>query len=104
MRQQTKITDFDVERTWGIVDEVQQRTGYIYCPKELAEIIQYAIRKCELNGKDEEYFYLLLPDELEQYLMRAYINMRGEENRRRRLQDVRDLQTVAVQPTMPQCT
>lgn len=86
MRQQTKITDFDVERTWAIVDEIQKRTGYTYCPKELTEIIQYAIRKCELNGKDEEYFYLLLPDELEQYLMRAYINARSEENRRRKKQ------------------
>lgn len=86
MRQQTKITDFDVERTWAIVDEIQKRTGCTYCPRELTEIIQYAIRKCELNGKDEEYFYLLLPDELEQHLMRAYINIRGEENRRRKEQ------------------
>lgn len=84
MRVQTKIESFDVERTLAIVEYVESRTGYIYCPMELVDIIQYAIRKCELNGKDEEYFYLLLPDELEQYLMRAYINMRGEENRRRK--------------------
>lgn len=86
MRQQTKITNFDVERTWAIVDEIQKRTGYTYCPKELTEIIQYAIRKCGLNGKDEEYFYLLLPDELEQYLMRAYINIRGKTGGRNNVQ------------------
>lgn len=84
MREQTKIETFDEERTLEIIEEVQNRTGYTYCPMELFDIIQYAIRKCELNGKDEEYFYLLLPDELEQYLMWAYINWQGEQNKRRK--------------------
>lgn len=74
----------DVARTMDVVTEVEEETGYIFDPSEVSEIVHYAIRKCELNGKDEEYFYLLLPDELRQYLIRAYINMRGEENRRRK--------------------
>lgn len=84
MLRKSKIESFDEERTLEIIEKVEKETGYTYCPMEIADIVQCAIRKCELNGKDEEYFYLLLPDELKQYLMRAYINMRGEQNRRRR--------------------
>lgn len=84
MFRKSEITHIDEAKTLEVIERVQSKTGYIYCPKELFDIISYSIRKCELNGKDEDYFYLLLEDELEQYLMRAYINMRGEENRRRR--------------------
>ena len=84
MLRRSKIESIDEERTLKIIEEVEEETGYTYCPMEIADIVQYAIRKCEMNGKDEEYFYLLLPDELEHYLMRAYINWRGEQNKRRR--------------------
>lgn len=96
----SKIENIDEERTLKIIEKVEKETGYTYCPMEIANIVQYAIRKCELNGKDEEYFYILLPDELEQYLMRAYINLRGEQNRRRK-ENVRGLQTTPVSPAMP---
>ena len=79
------------ERVMEVLTEVEEQTNCIFSPEEAVETIQYAIRKCELNGKDSEYFYILLRDELEQYLMRAYINMWGEENRRRKLENVRNM-------------
>lgn len=85
---QTSLTDINAERTMQVLVEVEEKTNYIFSPEEVIETVQYTIRKCEMNGKDEEYFYLLFQDELEQYLTRAYINMRGEENRRRKLEDV----------------
>lgn len=85
---QTSLTDINAERTTQVLVEVEEKTNYIFSPEEVIETVQYAIRKCEMNGKDEEYFYLLLQDELEQYLTRAYINMQGEENRRRKIEDV----------------
>ena len=85
---QTNLTDINAQRTMQVLVEVEEKTNYIFSPEEVIETVRYTIRKCELNGKDEEYFYLLLQDELEQHLMRAYINMRGEENRRRKLEDV----------------
>lgn len=88
---QTSLTDINAQRTMQVLAEVEEKTNYIFSPEEVIETVRYAIRKCELNGKDEEYFYLLLQDELEQYLMRAYINMQGEENRRRKLEDVRNM-------------
>lgn len=85
---QTKLGCLDPVRTMQVVNEVSEKTQYIFAPEEVVETIRYTIRKCELNGKDEEYFYILLENELRDYLMRAYINLMGEENRRRRLQNV----------------
>lgn len=85
MRQRSKLKDIDVGRTLEVIDRVSERLNYIFCPKEIADTVEYTIRKCEMNGKDEEYFYLLLEDELEQSLMRAYINYRGEQNRLKKL-------------------
>lgn len=85
---QTKLGCLDPVRTMQVVNEVSEKTQYIFAPEEVVETIRYTIRKCELNGKNEEYFYILLENELRDYLMRAYINLMGEENRRRKLQNV----------------
>lgn len=44
------------------------------------DILKYSIRKCELNGKDEDYLPLMYENELRDYLMREAINVRGAMN------------------------
>lgn len=98
--QQTKLENLDADRALAVVNEVSEKMNYFFDDEEVIEIVQYAIRKCEMNGKDEKYFYILLENELEDYLMRAYINYMGEMNRRKQ-ENVRCVQTNPVQPQMP---
>lgn len=98
--QQTKLENLDADRALAVVNETSEKMNYFFDDEEVIEIVQYAIRKCEMNGKDEEYFYILLENELEDYLMRAYINYMGEMNRRKQ-ENVRYVQTNPVQPQMP---
>lgn len=61
----------------------------IQIPDEVAdEVLRYARRKCELNGKPDSYLPLLYENELTDYFMRLVINLKGEMNRVRRLQTV----------------
>lgn len=78
------LEQVDPVRAMQIVSEVSAKTGYAFRPEETVEIIQHTARKCELNSKDLEYFYILLENELRDFLMRASINALGELNRRRR--------------------
>lgn len=86
--EQLQIAKLDSKRILMIVDEVERTTEYIYSAQELTDIIDYTVKKCERINKDEDYFYLLLRDELEHHQMIAFINFRGEQNRRRRLVNV----------------
>lgn len=52
------------------------------------EVLAYAKRKCELNHKPDDYLPLLYENELTDYFMRLYINLRGELNHVRRMQTV----------------
>lgn len=52
------------------------------------EVLAYAKRKCELNRKPDDYLPLLYENELTDYFMRLYINLRGELNHVRRMQTV----------------
>lgn len=52
------------------------------------EVLAYAKRKCELNHKPDDYLPLLYENELTDYFMRLYINLRGELNHVRRMQAV----------------
>ena len=47
-----------------IVAKVQEQTGYIFCPVETADILAYTHRKCEINGKGEDYVPILFENEL----------------------------------------
>ena len=78
------LEQVDPVRAMQIVSEVSAKTGYAVKSEETVKIIQHTARKCELNGKDLEYFYILLENELRDFLMRASINALGELNRRRR--------------------
>jgi len=84
-----KMEDLDQSRIAEVVDEVEAQTGYNFFPCELAGVIQLTIRKCEAKGKDTEYFYLLLRDELKDFLFRAHINAMWILNQRREEQCVK---------------
>lgn len=68
-----------------IVSEVEEKTGYIFDEAEVRDVFAYTVRKCEINRKGPDYIPILFENELRDYLMRAYINMRGKQNRRARL-------------------
>lgn len=74
-------TEFD-----DIVKQVENKTGYIFEENEVREVFAYTLRKCEINGKGADYVPILFENELRDYLMRAYINLKGEKNRRARLE------------------
>lgn len=78
------LEQVDIVRAMQTVSEVSLKTGYVFSPEEVTGTIQHTARKCELNGKDIEYFYILLENELRDFLMRASINALGELNRRRK--------------------
>jgi len=71
-----------------VVKEVSEGANHNFTPSEVANMISYTVRKCELNGKDEEYFYILLENELKDSLIRGHINRMGEDNKRRAMQYV----------------
>ena len=57
---------------------------------ELLEIAVYTVRKIQRYPKEygktvENYFDLLFPDEIKNYLMRREINHKGEINMKRRI-------------------
>lgn len=68
-----------------IVKQVENKAGYIFDESEVREVFAYTLRKCEINGKGPDYVPILFENELRDYLMRAYINIKGEQNRRARL-------------------
>lgn len=74
----------DVAKAMRIVADVENRMEFSFSSDEVADTIRYTIRKCELNGKDEDYFYLLFENELEDLIQRCYINLRGFINQMRK--------------------
>lgn len=73
--------DEKVERLLGIVKKVQEETGYEFSFDEMTDILLYTRRKCEVNGKGEDYIPILFENELSDYLMRREINRMGAMNR-----------------------
>lgn len=84
MRVTTERWAIDLGRAEAIVEQVSQKTGFVFEDEEISRTIEYTKRKCELNGKDEEYFYLLFENELEDLVQRYYINLRGFINQMRK--------------------
>lgn len=80
-----------VDELFDIVEDVQKRIGYIFSAQEMRNVLAYTERKCEVNGKGADYIPILFENELRDYLMRAHINFRGEQNRKAR---------IAAQPAM----
>lgn len=84
MRVTTERWAIDLGRAEAIVERVSQKTGFVFEDEEISQTIEYTKRKCELNGKDEDYFYLLFENELEDLIQRYYINLRGFINQMRK--------------------
>lgn len=84
MKVTTERWAIDLGRAEAIVEQVSQKTGFVFDDEEISRTIEYTKRKCELNGKDEEYFYLLFENELEDLIQRYYINLRGFINQLRK--------------------
>lgn len=84
MRVTTERWAIDLGRAEAIVEQVSQKTGFVFEDEEIYQTIEYTKRKCELNGKDEDYFYLLFENELEDLIQRYYINLRGFINQMRK--------------------
>lgn len=84
MRVTTERWSIDLGRAEAIAEQVSQKTGFVFDDEEISRTIEYTKRKCELNGKDEEYFYLLFENELEDLIQRYYINLRGFINQMRK--------------------
>ena len=84
MRVTTERWAIDLGRAEAIVEQVSQKTGFVFEDEEISQTIEYTKRKCELNGKDEDYFYLLFENELEDLIQRCYINLRGFINQMRK--------------------
>lgn len=84
MRVTTERWAIDLGKAEAIVEQVSQKTGFVFDDEEIFRTIEYTKRKCELNGKDEDYFYLLFENELEDLIQRYYINLRGFINQMRK--------------------
>lgn len=80
--------DERIEELVDILYDVERRTGFHFDLQEVYDILRFTIRKCELNGKGEDYIPILFENELTDYLMRLEINARGAINHVRRMQAV----------------
>ena len=85
MRAEVSGVDEKADELVDIVESVEKKTGWKFCPKEVHDILRHTIRKCELNGKGEDYIPVLFENELRDYLMRLVINARGAMNHVRHL-------------------
>lgn len=65
-----------------IVEDTQESIGYQFSMEEIIEILSHTIRKCELNGKGEEYIPILFENELRDYVMVNAINYFSILNRK----------------------
>ena len=48
--------------------------GFVLSGAEYEALLQYTARKCEINGKGEDYLPLLLEDEIKDYFFRIANN------------------------------
>ena len=69
------------EKLYGIVQKVQSEYRCEFSFDEMTDILLYTRRKCEVNGKGEDYIPILFENELSDYLMRREINRMGAMNR-----------------------
>lgn len=70
-----------IEELTDILFDVQKRFRYTFDLMDVYDILKHTIRKCELNGKGEDYIPILFENELRDFLMRDAINLRGAMNR-----------------------
>lgn len=59
---------------YGQIRQDLGEKGYKLSDSEFADLAEYARRKAKVAGKDESYLPLLLPDVIEEYYFRIFIN------------------------------
>lgn len=69
-----------IEELVDILFDVQHRLRYTFDLTDVFNILRYTIRKCEVNGKGEDYVPILFENELRDFVMREEINRRGRMN------------------------
>ncbi len=70
----------NVEEIATIIDCVSDECRYVFSPEELESVIWLTDRKCQMNGKGDSYFPILLEYELRDFLIRKAINIGGMLN------------------------
>jgi hypothetical protein len=80
------MLDIQPDKVMEVVEKVEDKTHYLFEPHEVTESVQFTVRKCEMNKKDTMYFYVLLENELTDFLQRSIINLMGEMNKTLRLE------------------
>lgn len=48
-----------------IVEDVEEKSGFLFMEEEVSSIYEHTARKLALNGKGEDYFPVLFDNELE---------------------------------------
>lgn len=76
----TEPKQADIEKLVDIVFDAQTRLRYKFDLMDVFNILRYTIRKCEVNGKGDDYIPLLFRNELEDFVMREQINLIGRMN------------------------
>ena len=69
-----------IEELVDILIAVQRKLRYTFDLMDVFNILTHTIRKCELNQKGDDYIPLLFENELEDFVMREQINLRGRMN------------------------
>lgn len=65
----------DTKKLGEIIDTVQADEMYQFSLADVIEIATLTRRKLEINGRCEDYLYLLFENELHDFVMRKRINM-----------------------------
>lgn len=73
----TEPKQADIEKLVDIVFDAQTRLRYKFDLMDVFNILRYTIRKCEANGKGDDYIPLLFENELRDHVMREQINEMG---------------------------
>lgn len=74
----------DNEILLAIERDVSSKTGFCFEAEDIAYIGALTARKCEINHKGRNYFYILFENELRDFVARAAINRRSAEIMQRR--------------------
>lgn len=65
---------------YEIVERAGKELNYQFDDGEIADVLRYSLRKCEVNGKDDDYVPIIFETELHDYVMRSTINAVGYMN------------------------
>lgn len=58
----------------SIISEVEKKTGYVFSRAETFQVLLFTVRKCQINGKGDDYIPILFENELMDYIARSEIN------------------------------